>query len=150
MQYVYVSESKHQLIFAYLCMLTDICVCIFDSVFSSFEMMKMAISLYRFVLKVEISFPPCSIIIGNCRGFYHLCNIFNCRTMSSVRHSKSSGQSLALAVLKFLETFFGSMSSGQSADITTRHPYHSITSLTFSLLIVFEVLLSLHEKTGIL
>ncbi|CAL9769425.1 unnamed protein product [Musa acuminata subsp. burmannicoides] len=34
------------------------------------------------------------------------------RTMSSVRHSKSSGQSLALAVLKFLETFFGSMSSG--------------------------------------
>ncbi|KAJ8477845.1 hypothetical protein OPV22_021572 [Ensete ventricosum] len=59
------------------------------------------------------------------------------RTMSSVRSSKSSGQSLALAVLKFLETFFGSMSSGLDVD-----NLHNLESCLFVLFPYFSYMLA--------
>lgn len=48
------------------------------------------------------------------------CDAFCCRTMSSVR-SQASGQNLFILVVKFLETFVGSMSTGQLAT-STSHP----------------------------
>ena len=69
----------------------------------------MAISLYRYVKWLHLS-PEIRILVEFSSKWI---SVLQCRTMSLFRSHVSSGQNFFMVIVRFLETFVGSMSAGQ-------------------------------------